>query len=136
MIQVYSSNINVPANTAIPLNNLKVDKGCSQSLASPSTIHLNKRGVYIVAVDGFGSAAAAGDISVQMAVNGLLQPDAISSASVAAADSISPLGFKALVQVQQDNTKCCCSNATELSFFTGDTDITDLHFNVVVTKLC
>ena len=136
MIQAYSNNIAVPANTAIPLNNLKIDKGCSQSLAAPSTIQLKKRGVYIVSVDGFGSAAAAGDISVQLAVNGVLQPDAISSASVAAANSIVPLGFKALVRVQQDDTKCCCSSATDLSFITGATDITDLHFNAVVTKLC
>lgn len=136
MIQAYSSNINVTANTAIPMNNLKIKKGCAQSLASPATIQLNKRGVYVVAVDAFGSAAAPGEISVQLAVNGILQPDAISAADVTAADSVVSLGFNSLVQVQQDNTCCCCSSPTELSVFTGNTDITGLHYNIVVTKLC
>ena len=136
MIQAYSTNISVPANNNIPLNNLKIRKGCNENLAAPATIQLQKRGVYVVSVDAYGSAAAPGEISVQLVKNGVPQPSAISQANVAAADSIVTLGFKDLVQVPQDNNACCCTSPTELSFVTGDTDITGLHFNVVVTKLC
>ena len=136
MIQAYSNNINVSANTAIPLNNVKIRKGCNESLAAPATIQLNKRGVYVVSVDAYGSAAAPGEISVQLVKNGIPQPSAISQASVASANSIVAFGFEDLVQVPQDNNACCCTSPTELSVVSGDTNITGLHINVVVTKLC
>lgn len=136
MLQAYSNNITVSGNTAVPLNSLKIRKGCNENLAAPATIQLQKRGVYVVHVDAFGSAASPGEISIQLVKNGAELLDAISQASVAAADSVVPLGFETLVQVAQDNTPCCCTSPTELSVVTGDTEITGLHINVVVTKLC
>jgi len=38
MLQVYSSNLTVDANTVIPFNNVILDKGCGEILSAPSTI--------------------------------------------------------------------------------------------------
>ena len=60
MLQGYSSNLTVAANTAFPFNNVTVDKGCGENLSGPASVQLNQRGVYLVEVDGFGTGAAAG----------------------------------------------------------------------------
>lgn len=135
MIQIYSTNINVPAETAVPLNNVKIRKGCTAVNVSPTTIQLNKRGVYMVHVDAFGEAAAAGDITLQLQRNGQPVPAAISTVTGAVGE-IDTLHFEDLVQVSEDNTSCCCTSPTELQIVTGDVGINGLHINVIVTKLC
>jgi len=42
MLQVYSSNLTVDANTVFPFNNVVMDKGCGETLSAPATIQLNK----------------------------------------------------------------------------------------------
>jgi hypothetical protein len=135
MLQVYSDNIVVPANSAIPLNNVKIRKGCTAVNSAPSTIQLNKRGVYVVNMDAFGEAAAAGDITIQMFRNGVADPSAVSTVTGAVGE-IDTLHFETLVQVSEDNTPCCCTAPTEIRFETGDVGINGLHINAVVTKLC
>ena len=136
MLQAYSSNLTVAANAAYPFNNVIIDKGCAETLAAPASIQLNKRGVYLVEVDGFGTAAAAGDGSTQLAVNGVLQPQAICQYT-AASDGISNFGFKTFVQVAENNCQCnCVSSPTVLQVVNGDAALTDAHINVVVTKIC
>jgi hypothetical protein len=41
MLQVYSDNLTVDANTVFPFNNVVVDKGCAEALSAPATIQLN-----------------------------------------------------------------------------------------------
>jgi len=69
MLQVYSSNLSVPANTAFPLNNVVIDKGCCEQLSGPATIKLNSRGVYLIEMDGFATPDAATLVTVQLYVN-------------------------------------------------------------------
>jgi hypothetical protein len=66
MLQVYSDNLTVAANQAFPFNNVFVDKGCSEVLSAPATIQLNKRGIYLVEMDGFATPDAVDDITVQL----------------------------------------------------------------------
>jgi len=135
MLQVYSSNLDVAANIAFPFNNQTVNKGCADVLSAPATIQLNQRGVYLVEVDGFATGTAAGANTVQLYVNGVAYPQAVSSFTTAA-DTIANYGFKTFVQVVNNNCKCnCVSSPTVLQVLNGEQPLTDAHINVVVTKI-
>lgn len=135
MLQAYSSNLVMDANAAYPFNNVTVDKGCAETLSAPASIQLNQRGVYLVEVDGFATGAEAGNGSTQLVVNGVAQPQAISSYTTAAAD-ISNFGFKTFVQVATNNCQCnCVSSPTVLQVVNGEAALTDAHINIVVTKI-
>jgi hypothetical protein len=71
MLQVYSDNLAVAANTVFPFNNVVVDKGCAENLSAPATIQLNKAGIYLVEMDGFATPDSATEVSVQLMVNGV-----------------------------------------------------------------
>lgn len=135
MLQAYSSNLDVLANTAYPLNNITIRKGCSAVLSAPSTIQLNKRGLYLVTCDGYCTPTAAGTVSAQLYVNGVPQPQAINSFTGAAA-TIGNFHFETTVQVEQDNSNCCYTAPTNLQILNGDTAVGAAHINVVVTKIC
>lgn len=136
MLQVYSSNLTVPANTAFSFNNVVLDKGCGESLNGSQTIELNKRGVYLVEMDGFATPDAATEVSVQLYVNGVAQPQAISSFVPAAITDTRTYGFKTFVRVLENNCNCnCLTSPTTLQIMNGDTDLTDAHINVVVTQI-
>ena len=135
MLQAYSSDLNVAANAAFPFNNVTLDKGCGETLSAPASIQLNKRGVYLVEVDGFGTADAATLVSVQLYSNGVALPQAVSSFTgvAAAADTF---GFKTLIQVNDNNCCCnCASSPTVLQIRNGATALTDAHINIVITKI-
>lgn len=135
MIQLYSNNIDVPANSAVPFNAVKLRKGCTAVQAGTSGIQLNKRGVYVVHMDAYAEPDAAGLLELQLYRNGIEQPDAI-SAVTGAVGSTETLGFETTVQVSEDNTPCCCTAPTELQIMTGDVAFTGLHISVTVKKLC
>ncbi len=63
MLQDYSDNIEVAANTAYTFNNVVLDKGCGENLSGPSTINLNQRGVYLVEMDAYVTPDAATVVS-------------------------------------------------------------------------
>ena len=136
MLQVYSSNLAVTANTVFPFNNVVVDKGCAESLSAPATIQLNKQGVYLVEMDGFATPDAATEVSVQLIVNGVAQPQAISTFVPAAITDTRTFGFKTFVRVLENNCPCnCLTSPTTLQFMNGETALSDAHINVVITKI-
>lgn len=136
MFQGYSSNLTVAANTAFPFNNVTVDKGHAETLAAPATVQLNQRGVYLVKVDGYATGAAAGENAVQLYVNGVAQPQAISALTLTTTGATN-FQFCSLVQVATNNCPCnCISSPTLLQVLNGDVDVTDGHINILVTKLC
>ena len=135
MLQAYSSNLDIVANTVFPFNNITIDKGCAETLSAPASIQLNQRGVYLIEVDGFGTSDTADTNTVQLVVNGVNQPQAISS-STAAANSVINFGFKTFVQVSTNNCSCnCVSSPTVIQVLNGDADLTEAHINIVVTKI-
>lgn len=136
MLQVYSSNLAVDANAMFPFNNVVMDKGCGEVLSAPATIQLNKAGVYLVEMDGFATPDAATEVSVQLVVNGVAQPQAISTFVPAAITDTRTFGFKTFVRVLENNCRCnCLTSPTTLQFVNGDTALSDAHINVVVTKI-
>lgn len=135
MLQAYSSNLIVAADSVFPFNNITIDEGCAETLSAPASIQLNQRGVYLVEVDGFGTGAAAATGSAQLIVNGAAQPQAISTYASAAGD-VSNFSFKTFVQVATNNCNCnCTSSPTVLQVMNGDAALTDAHINIVVTKI-
>lgn len=135
MIQAYSSNIAVAANSVCPYNNVVIDKGCSDALVGAGTIQFNRCGVYLVECDGFCEPSAAGTVSFQLYKNGQAQPQAISSFT-GTTGSIGTFGFKTFVQCPNNNTKCCCTSPTTVQVMTGDTAVEGLYINVCVAKIC
>lgn len=136
MLQVYSDSLSVTAGQAFPFNNVVMDKGCAETLSAPATIQLNQRGVYLVEMDGFATPDAATEVSVQLVVNGISQPWAISSFVPASVTDTRTFGFKTFVRVAQNNCECnCLTGPTTLQFVNGTTALSDAHINVVVTKI-
>ena len=134
MLQAYSTNITVAANSTCPFNNVTIDKGCADNFAGAGTIQLNKCGVYLVECDGYCEPSAAGDVVIQLYKNGLAQPQAISSFT-GTTGNVETFGFKTLVQCDSNNTCCCCTSPTVLQIMTGDIGIQNAHINICVTKI-
>ena len=136
MLQVYSDNLTVAENTVFPFNNIVMDKGCGEALSAPATIQLNKQGVYLVEMDGFATPDAATEVSVQLYVNGVAQPQAITTFVPAAITDTRTFGFKTFVRALQNNCNCnCLTSPTTLQFMNGDTALSEAHINVVITKI-
>ena len=136
MLQVYSNNLTVEANTVFPFNNVVMDKGCGEILSAPATIQLNKAGIYLVEMDGFAMPDAVTETSVQLYVNGVAQPQAISTFTGPAITSSTTFGFKTFVRVMENNCSCnCLTSPTTLQFMNGATALSDAHINVVITKI-
>ena len=136
MLQVYTTNLAVDANTVFPFNNVVVDKGCGEVLSAPATVQLNRRGIYLIEVDGFATPDAATEVSVQLVVNGVAQPQAISSFVPAAVTDTRTFGFKTFVRVLENNCNCnCLTSPTTIQVINGDTALTDAHINMVITQI-
>ena len=123
MLEVYSLNKTVAADTAIPLDNVTLRKGCTAVNSSPATIQLNKCGVYMVAVN----ASSAASVTIQLYKDGIAQPQAQSTGG-------SPC-FVTLVQVTENNSCCPCATPTTLQIFNVGAEATYDDINVVVTKI-
>ena len=123
MLEAYSLNVTVAADSPIPFNNVSLEKGCTAVLPSPSTIELNKCGIYMVEVDASSAASA----TIQLFKNGVAQPQAQSTGT-------SP-SFTTLVQVDHNNSNCCCASPTSIQV-RSITASTYTDINVVVTKVC
>ena len=125
MLEAYSVNVTSAANTAIPFNNVSIEKGCTVNMVSPSSVALNKCGVYMVSVD----CTAATSATIQLFKDGVAQPQAQSTGA-------SP-SFVTLVQVTENNCGCPCSSPTNIQVRnTGTAAATFTDVNVVVTKIC
>ena len=137
MIQAYSDNIGVAANSPIPFNNVVYAKGGTSSLVAPASIALYKRGVYLVELCGYGSVVDAGDFGVQLYVNGVPRLDAISKTTVAVGD-LGAVSTKAIVVVQESDCPCNCTAAPTIVQAWNPSDVASAtaHYNILVTKLC
>lgn len=136
MIQGYSTGLDVAAGAAYPINNVTLKKGCSVVQSAPATFQLNQRGVYLVHYDGFASATVGGTVSTQLYINGVAQPEAISTFEAADVADAAALHFESCVQVANNNCNCnLTSSPTVLQFMNNGIAVEDAHINVVITKL-
>lgn len=123
MLEAYSVNVAVGANSNIPFNSTALLKGCTVTKPSADTINLNKCGVYMVECD----CSAAASTTIQLYKDGVAQPQAQST-------GLTP-SFTTLVQVDKNNTCCPCSSPTSLQVRnTVAGTLTDA--NITITKIC
>ena len=123
MLEAYSTNITVAANSNIPFNSTSLSKGCTATKTGADTINLNKCGVYMVACD----VSAAASTTIQLVKDGVPQPQAQSTGEAPS--------FVTLVQVDHNNSCCACSSPTTLQVSnTTATTLTDA--NITITKVC
>jgi len=126
MLEAYSVNVEVPANSSVPFNNIVLEKGCTATLASPTTIALNKCGVYVVTC----TASAAAASTLQMYRDGVALPQ-----SVTVGTNPTILSY---IQVDRNNNpNCCCSSPVTVRVV-NPTDAAETFTNVKinVSKLC
>ena len=136
MLEVYSKNIDVLANAPITLNNVALLKGNSTQLQGVSTIQLNKVGIYEVTVSAVATASTAGEISIQLEKNGVLQPQAVSAVTAADTTSSYSLGFTTLVQViQNNNYNCICTIPTNIDIINTGVAATFNSITVTVVRV-
>ena len=122
MLEAYSLNVTVAANTNIPFNSTSVEKGCTATRVAPDTFALNKCGVYMVSVD----VSTTTSTTIQLYKDGVAQPQAQST-------GLSP-SFVTLVQVPNNNSCCPCSSATNIQIRnTVAGTLTDA--NIIITKV-
>ena len=125
MFEGYSLNVTAAADAAFPINNVTIQKGCTAVLNGTSTVQFNKCGVYMVACNGSAAAAS----TIQLAKDGVLQPQAQSTGTSPA--------FVTLVQVPNSNSNCCCSSPTIVQVVNPTAAAETLtSLNIVVTKVC
>lgn len=138
MIQLYSNGVTVLSETAIPLENIALKKGCSVTNSGTRTLLFNKAGTYKIDVTASANSVTAttGEITIQLAKNGVLQPGALSEETVASTTAIHALAFSALVVVPEDNSCKCCKSPTIVTIVNEGVDATFSNINVVVTKIC
>ena len=122
MIEAYSTNIAVGADTNIPFNSVSVQKGCTVTKSSTDTFNLNKCGIYMVSVD----ASTGTSTTIQLYKDGVAQPQAQST-------GITP-SFTTLVQVPNNNSNCPCSSPTTITV-QNTTAGTFTDANIVITKV-
>lgn len=136
MIQSFSQNITVNAQTAIPFNNT-FTKGCTVEQTAPATFQFNKKGLYLVTFDASVSSATAGNAVFQMFVNDQPVPYGITYANTSTAADVESCSFTARVSVGSDNS-CACSQepVTVQVKNNGTIPVTAIQTNIVITKLC
>ena len=122
MLEVYSTDLDITAETFIPFQNVSLKKGCTAELSGTSTIELNKCGVYMVSVDASSSVAT----TLQLYKDGIALANAQSTGTSPA--------FTALVQVSENNSCCPCKSGVSLQLM-NTTAAVLANCNLVVTKV-
>ena len=136
MLELYSLNVDVDENGTIPFNNIDLAKGCTAVLTAPGTVQFNKSGVYMVNVSASIAPTAAGDVSIQLAKDGVLELGSFSEAT-GTADETTALAFESLVQVPCNNNPCnCATNPTTIQLINTGQAGTFPIVRMVVTKIC
>ena len=136
MLEVYSKNIIAAAGSPIALNNVALYKGTSSQLQGVSTIQLNKCGIYEITVSATATANAAGEISIQLEKDDVLQPQAFAGTTAADTTSSHSLGFTTLVQVTHNNNcNCVCSTPTNIEIINTGIETTFNSITVTVVRV-
>ena len=137
MIETYSKNITVAAAASIPLDSVALIKGNSVVKQGASTLLFNKSGIYDVTVSAVANAEVAGDITIQLRKNNVLQPQSLSTATAADTATLYALSFSTLVQVPNNNCNCSCASLpTIVDIMNVGESATFDTIDVVVTKIC
>lgn len=132
MIEAYSNNITVAANSNIPFNNVKLLKGNYTTLQGVGTLQFNHCGVYHLTCNG--SVTGTGDILIQLVKNGVIQQETVTPITGPANSDI-PFAFDTFIQVPNSGS-CCCQAPVEVAINNAGIEATFNLIDVKVTKVC
>lgn len=133
MIEAYSQNINVTANSNVPFNNVKLIKGRYTTLQGAGTFQFNHCGVYHLTCNG--SVTGTGEIVLQVMKNGVVQPQTVTPITGAAGTDI-PFALDTFIQVPNVNNGCCGQSPVEVVINNAGVDATFNLIDVKITKVC
>lgn len=136
MLEAYSQNVEVLSNASVPFNSTTIQKGCTSIRSGVTTIELNKCGVYMISFDASVIGSVAGVVTAQLRKDGTLQPQALTTTTVADATSLNPVSFVTLVQVKDNNSCNCCDAGVTLEIVNTGIQATYSQANIVITKIC
>lgn len=123
MLQSYSLNVDVLADSIVPFNNVVVDKACAIIQSGAGAFNINRCGIYNVHVDGVSSAST----TIQLYQNGVAVPQAQSTGTT--------FSFDTLVQVDKNNCRCdMCSSPVMLQVH-NSTAATLPNINIIIQKV-
>ena len=136
MLQAYTDNTqNLAANQTIKFDYTVVNNTpCAISFnEGTSSIKLKKQGYYLVQFNATAIATAAGDISIQMFIDGEASSQALAKDTLDAVGDLSNLSFSSIVPI-----KCsCCAvdNSQTITFSNTGIDTSLSLANVIITKI-
>lgn len=136
MFEVFTNTSQTLAqNTAITFDTTKFSD-CRVALNSAGKqITIKTPGRYLIHFDAVGgSTTASTPFTIQLYVNGIACPCAITTNTVGTANDLSTLGFDTLVQINQS---CCCTNNSQTFQFIATNAISGIvsHANVSIIRL-
>lgn len=137
MLDTYTNSTQtITTDSPIAFNINRVMTGCTVTHSAGSTsISLNKPGIYMVHFNGDAAeSGTAGDITVQLFVNGVLYPGAEATEDSTATTDIVNLDFETLVRVTPQF--CQCGNNVTLTFVDTGVGAVFSNVEVVITKVC
>lgn len=133
MIEVYSKNITVAENSAIPFNNVYLKKGNYEELSGVASIQFNHCGVYHFVA--YGSITGTGDLVLQVMKNGVVLPQTVLPIT-GTADADIPFMIDTYIQVPNNNVKCCCQAPTQVEIVNAGVEATFSLIDVKTEKVC
>jgi len=138
MLDTYTNtDQTLTTGETLAFNNNRILTGCTVTHSAGSAgIDLNKPGIYMVHFNGDAAeSGVAGDITVQLFVDGVLYPGAEATATSGAITTIVNLDFETLVRVRPDCGPCG-NPITTITFVDTGVGAVFSNAEVVVTKIC
>lgn len=137
MLDTYTnSSQTIATGSPVLFNTNRIMTGCTAThCAGSASIELNKPGIYMIHFNGDAAeSGTAGNITVQLFVNGVLYPAAEATVNSTATTDIDNMSFETLVRVRKDF--CDCGNSVDLTFVDTGVGAVFSNVEVVVTKVC
>lgn len=137
MLDTYTNtDQTIVTGAPVLFNTNRVMTGCTAThCAGSASIALNKPGIYMVHFNGDAAeSGTVGDITVQLFINGVLDPGAEATETSSATTDIANLSFETLVRVRKEF--CECGNSVDLTFVDTGVGAVFSNVEVVVTKIC
>lgn len=134
---LYTYNItaqDVAVSGLLPFGVVGIQTGCTAT-ATQNGASLNRCGIYKIEFSASANAPAAGNVQVEMYINGTVYTGAITTAYSGGAGESAPLSFAVLVRVPKNT--CCNTANVPMSVTFRNTGVAATYTNtaLVVTKV-
>lgn len=122
------------ANTAIEFPNKVARTNCVVAVTNGTTFTISKPGYYRIKYDGIVEASAAGEIEVQLYINGTAVPYVYTAMTAAAASDVVPLSLETILRVP-----CSCAavdNTKNITIVNTGLAATSTNAKIIIERVC